>query len=77
METIQVNLNKSQFFRAVRSMSEVDKLEIYKELKKNLFLNRFNNLLKSLKTDQLSMEDISKEVKTVRRNRYETGKQVL
>ena len=77
METIQVNINKKQFISAVRSMSDADKLEIYKELKKNLFLNRFNHLLKSLKTNQLSMEDISKEVKTVRRKRYENGEQAL
>jgi hypothetical protein len=77
METIQINLSKNQFINIVQSMDYTDKLEIYKELKKSLFLNRFDNLLKSLKTDELSFEDILKEVKTVRKERYETGRQVL
>jgi ATP-dependent helicase/DNAse subunit B len=50
-------------------MNDMDKLEIYKELKKTLFLNRFENLLKSLKTENLSWEDITKEVETVRKER--------
>jgi hypothetical protein len=58
-------------------MDEVDKLAIYRELKKNLFLERFNALLERLRTDDLSMDDISKEVKTVRKKRYEGGRQVL
>ncbi|MDR0863590.1 MAG: hypothetical protein LBO74_01500 [Candidatus Symbiothrix sp.] len=69
METIQLNLKKSQFINIFRSMNDMDKLEIYKELKKTLFLNRFENLLKSLKTENLSWEDITKEVETVRKER--------
>jgi hypothetical protein len=58
-------------------MNESDKVAIYKELKKNLFVNRFEKLLKSLQTDELSLEDITKEVEEVRKERYENGKQVM
>ena len=61
MRTIQLNLEKSQFLSLFNTMNDTDKLEIYNELKKSLFLNRFENLLKSLRTDELSMEDIKKE----------------
>jgi hypothetical protein len=77
MDTIQVNLNKAQFINILCYMDDADKLEVYKELKKSLFLNRFNSLLNRLKTDELSLDDISEEVKTVRRMRYENGKQVI
>jgi hypothetical protein len=75
--TIRLNLNRKEFIKLFHLMDEKDKVSIYKELKKDLFLNRFENLLKSLKTDKLSLEDITKEVEIVRQERYETGKQVI
>ncbi|OAV73998.1 hypothetical protein Barb7_02572 [Bacteroidales bacterium Barb7] len=77
METIQLHLDKRQFINLFRSMNESDKLEIYKELKLNLSPNRFDSLLQSLKTDSLSLDDITKEVEEVRKERYEKGKQNL
>jgi hypothetical protein len=77
METIQLNLNRNLFFNIVSSLNESDKFAIYQELKKNLFLNRFERLLSSLKTDDLSLTDISNEVASIRKERYETRKQVL
>ena len=77
MRTIQLNLEKSQFLGIFNTMNYADKLEIYNDLKKSLFLSRFDNLLKSLKTDELSMDDITKEVEFVRKKRYEEGKQCI
>lgn len=77
MKNIQLNINKRQFVNLFRTMNDSDKMEIYKELKKSLFLNRFEKLLDSLSTDKLSLEDITKEVETVRKNRYEQGNQNL
>ena len=75
--TIRLNLNRKEFINIFHLMDEKDKMAIYNELKKELFLNRFENLLKSLKTDKLSLEDITKEVEAVRQERYETGKQAI
>ena len=73
---INLSLNKRQFIDILRFMDEQDKIDIYKELQKNLFLNRFERLLQSVRTDELSYEDITNEVEIVRQKRYETGKQI-
>lgn len=76
MRTINVEFDKNQFVKMIKSLNEVDKMDIYNELKKSLFLNRFNKLLKSTKTSELSFDEITKEVEAVRKNRYDKGKQI-
>ncbi len=77
MQTIHIELNKNQFLKSLRKLNERDKLEIYEELKKSLFPKRFDRLLKTTRTDELSWEDISDAVEEVRQKRYEEGKQIL
>jgi len=77
MKTISIELDKSQFIRILNKLDDNDKLEIYNELKKSLFLKRFSKLLKSTKTNELTLEEITKEVESVRTQRYEKGKQIL
>jgi hypothetical protein len=77
MKTINIVLDKNQFIKIINNLNETDKLEIYNELKKSLFLKRFNKLLVSTKTNELTLDEITKEVESVRKQRYETGKQVL
>ena len=77
MKTINIELNKSQFISILNKLDDSDKLEIFNELKKSLFLKRFNKLLKSTKTNDLTLDEITKEVESVRQQRYEKGKQVL
>ena len=77
MKTVNIELDKNQFIRIINNLDDKDKLEIFNELKKSLFLKRFNNLLKSTKTDELKLDDITKEVESVRKNRYEKGKQIV
>ena len=77
MRTINVAFDKNQFVRMINSLNDVDKLDIYNELKKSLFLNRFNKLLKATKTTELTFDEITKEVEAVRKNRYEKGKQII
>lgn len=77
MQTIHIELNKNQFLKSLRKLNERDKLEIYEELKKSLFPKRFDRLLKTTRTDELSWEDISDAVEEVRQKRYEERKQIL
>lgn len=77
MKTINFELDKNQFISIIKSLDDEDKLEIFNELKKSLFLKRFNKLLKSTKTDELTFEEITKAVESVRKSRYEKGKQIL
>ena len=77
MGTISIELEKSQFIRIINNLDDSDKLEIFNELKKSLFLTRFNTLLKSTKTSELTLDEITKEVESVRKQRYDNGKQVI
>lgn len=75
MESIQLNLTKRQVASLFRSMSEKDRLELYRDLRRSLFVSRFDTLLNSLRTDELSYEDITREVEAVRKQHYERRKQ--
>jgi len=77
MKGINIELDKSQFFKIINQLDYNDKLELFNELKKSLFLKRFNNLLKSTQTDELTLDEITKEVESVRKQRYEEGKQLI
>ncbi len=70
MDTIQLNISKQQFFGILQAMPEQDKLEVFDRLRKSLFASRFDRLLRSVRTDELSMEDITRETNIVRRERY-------
>ncbi len=74
MDTIQLNINKQQFYGLLQAMSEQDRLEIFERLRESLFVGRFDRLLKAARTDELSMEDITREVEAVRQERYEERK---
>lgn len=75
MDTIQFNLNKQMFFGLLQAMDEKDKLEIFDRLRKSLFVSRFERLLKTTRTNDLTIEDITREVEAVRQERYEKRKE--
>ena len=77
MRTINIELDKSQLMRILNKLDDNNKLEIFNKLKKSLFLKRFNKLLKSTETTELTLDEITKEVESVRKQRYVKGKQVL
>jgi hypothetical protein len=72
---MQLSVERRQFFGLLQSLDDSDKMETYKFLKKILFSERMNNLLETLRTDELSMDDITAAVEEVRQERYESGKQ--
>jgi len=69
MKAITIELNKSQLYKLINQLDDNDKFELYNKLKKSLFLKRFNELLKSTKTDELTLDDITKEVEFVRKDK--------
>ena len=77
MKTINIEMDKRQFMKIINKLDDKDKLELFNELKKSLFLKRFNKLLASTKTDELTMDEITKEVESVRTKRYEKGQQIF
>ena len=74
METLQLNVEKSQFVGLLQTLSVSDKFEIYSVLKKSLLCDRMENMLNTFDVDELSMEDITETIETVRQERYEKGK---
>ena len=70
MDTIQLNISKQQFFGMLQAMPEQEQLEVFDRLRKSLFVSRFDRLLRSVRTDELSLEDITRETNIVRRKRY-------
>jgi len=76
-KTINLSLNRRQVVDMFRLMDEQDKEYIYNELKKILFPGKVNNLRNSLVDNELSIEDITAEVEAVRKERYETGRQII
>ena len=77
METLQLNIEKSQFVGLLQMLSVSDKLEMYGVLKKSLLCDRMENLWNTFDNDELSMEDITETIETVRQERYEKEKQYV
>lgn len=77
MKTVNIELNKSQFIKVINKLDEKDKLELFNELKKTLFLTRYNTLLQEIQNQDLDFDDITKEVEAVRKKRYEEGRQIV
>ena len=75
--TINLSLNRRQVIDVFRFMDEQDREYIYNELKKILFLSKVNNLRNSFFNSELTMDDITEEVEAVRKERYETGRQII
>ncbi|MDR2148573.1 MAG: hypothetical protein LBE91_19205 [Tannerella sp.] len=77
METLQLNIEKNQFFSLLQTLSVADKLEMYRVLKKSLLCDQMENLLNTLESNELMMEDITDTLEEVRQERYKTGKQYV
>ena len=71
METLQLNIEKNQFVGLLQTLSVSDKFEIYNTLRKSSLCDRMENLLNTIDADDLSMEDITETIESVRQERYE------
>ena len=77
MKSINIELDKSQFLKIINQLDDNDKFELFNELKKSLFLKRFNILLNLTQTDELTIDEITNEVEIIRKQRYEGGKHLI
>ena len=71
MNTLQLNIEKSQFIDILQTLNPSDKWEMYKAIKKSLLCDRMENMLNSFDADELSMEDITEAVEEVRQEKFE------
>ena len=72
-KTYQLTLNFDQILDLVKQLPESEKLQLSQELEKETLNQKLTQLLETFKTDDLSLETITKEVEEVRAELY--GKQ--
>ena len=72
--TYNIQLNYQQIISLIRQLKYEERVNILKELKESTFKKRFKKLLYSLKTNELPLDEITKEVEAVRTQRYEKRK---
>lgn len=70
MESIQIEILNPKAKKLLRYLADLNLIKINKTTKKS----EFSSLLKKLRTnsaDEISLDEITKEVEEVRKNRYE------
>ncbi len=71
---LNIDITYDQVLSIVKSMPAQQKVKLSKELEKEGIRSRLASLLNNFKTDDLSLDDIEKEVETVRQKIYEGKK---
>jgi hypothetical protein len=67
---VSISMDFSQLKSVIAQCNLDEKLELLQLLEKDTFAVRFNRLLNLVKTDELSVEDITAEVEAVRQANY-------
>ena len=71
---LNIDITYDQVLSIVKSMPAQQKIKLSKELEKEGIRSRLSSHLKGFKTDELSLDDIEREVETVRQKIYESKK---
>lgn len=70
LQTVNIKIDFDQLLYIIKQCDKKQKLEIVKTLEKETFKVRFEQLLDELKNNDLTPEDVIKEVELVRSKRY-------
>ena len=73
---LNIDITYDQVLSIVKSMPVKQKVKLSKELEKEGISSRLSSLLIDFKTDDLSLDDIDKEVENVRQKIHESKKQI-
>ena len=71
---LNIDITFDQVLSIVKNLPVKQKVKLSKELEKEGINSRLSALLAAFKTDALSLEDINKEVESVRQKIYESKK---
>lgn len=71
---MQIEITFDQILSIVRRLPRKKKLELSKELEKEVIDSKLSKLLKTFKTKELDIETITKEVEIVRQEVYDKKK---
>ncbi|UCJ14057.1 MAG: hypothetical protein JWS08_10235 [Phormidium sp. PBR-2020] len=66
----QLSLSFEQVLSLVKQLPEADKLKLSEALSKELLDSKLTHLLETFKTDEISLEEITQEVETIRTEIY-------
>jgi hypothetical protein len=69
--SISVSIDFAQLKNAVAQCNVNEKMELLRLLENETFPNRFKQFLEQVKTDELSLDDITAEVEAVRQARFD------
>jgi hypothetical protein len=69
--SISVSIDFAQLKNAVAQCNLNEKMELLRLLENETFPNRFKQFLEQVKTDELSLDDITAEVEAVRKARFD------
>ena len=72
--TLNIDLTFDQIFALVKQLPRQEKIKLTKELEKESIEFKLKSVLKSFKTDDLSLDTINQEVEIVRQQYYEDQK---
>ena len=72
--SISVSIDFAQLKNAVAQCNVKEKMELLRLLENETFPNRFKQFLEQVKTDELSLEDITAEVEAVRQARFDASR---
>ena len=72
--TYEISLSYGQILNLVKQLPSREKAKLSEELAKEAVDKRLSKLLRSFQTDELSEEDITKEVEKVRAEIYASKK---
>ena len=67
---LSLSIDFNQLKALITQCGIEEKTEIVRMLEKDTFPARFTRLLKNIKTDELTLEEITAEVETVREKRH-------
>ena len=69
--SITVAIDLSQLKNAIAQCNLNEKLELLRLLEQETFPSRFQQFRKQIKTDELTLDEITQEVENVRQARYD------
>ncbi|MFA4851154.1 MAG: hypothetical protein WC868_00525 [Bacteroidales bacterium] len=69
-QTLNINIDFKQLLNIIRQCDMTQKIKIAETLEKETYAVRFKQLLFELSDNDLTMDEITKEVETVRSKRY-------
>ncbi len=73
-EAIQLEVTYDQVLSLVKKLPTQQKIKLSKDLEKEGIASKLSKILKSFKTNELSLETINEEVEIVRQKFYERKK---